>query len=965
MTETENVATYSRIRPYNPAINEDKKLTCRAVGGNKILNQNGANEDTYNFTKVFDMSDDTDTVFEESMKPLLDFKILQGITSIFIVYGQSGSGKSFTLIGEQGYLGVLPMSLQYLLDQDVVESIHVSSIEAYGINQAKIGFYDLVAQLKLRQELESQKKVYDAYSCKDNPRLNPGNAESLPVTKDINQAKIGFYDLVTQLKLRQELESQKKVYDAYSCKDNPRLNPGNAESLPVTKENCLEVITKLQDVSHMAPTLKNPHSSRGHTVYFNRVKMKDLEDVYFICIDLAGSEGQTALGTKEEFVEGLQLAMSKGKLHLNKKQMKSLDQMYKTRSLEAGCINNGLTQLQSIFGELIRKKISKSQGLGLRKILSQFINLKTAYAIMFTMSASANNNKVTRATLNFAKQTQLVKVDTQKAKKKIDKDKIIKELEEVIKQFKEEMKEKNKKDKIIKELEEVIKQLKEEMKEKNLTIIDLRKQLKAGGGGGGGASAGGDALADLLSDADNAESTEQKDMDSLDLPSTEMQRLDSKAIERFDLIVQQINELQVEEAKWTVADEHVITSGGNMTEDQMRTIFDEFDEDKGGTIDAEELQKALQKMGHNMSMEEVHDLIDTIDQNNDGVVDFSEFKVLCGQSWFKDAYENRLRAAMQRMMSTMSVEEDDVKSDNEDDYEFVNEQEVANGANDAEQMKEIERLQKKVQELLQQQKEQKENYEKQIAASQENETVKELQARLSALETENNELKIRQNMSGGDSTELEQLQQKVTQLESENDELKRENERLQQDGGASPKDTDGNESDAQTKQEVDALKTELESLKSQVQVVMAAKGGYAEDSTMFLIKDKMAARWCWTVRPWHLHAIAAILVFWQFVDIIVHAAVNMVEGLRVSGNVLLMFFVAIAIGLNVASIRKNKYDLRASVALCGLGWLLYFVLFMAWIPERTSTGFAFVAFLLISTFLAGMFGVLCFVFKPN
>eukprot|EP01084_Bolivina_argentea_P065975 120265_1 len=122
MTETENVATYARIRPYNPAINEDKRLTARCSSGNKILNQHNVNtEDTYSFTKVFDMNDTTETVFNLAMKPLLDYKILQGINSIFIVYGQSGSGKSFTLIGEEGHLGVFPMSLQYLLKQEKVQ----------------------------------------------------------------------------------------------------------------------------------------------------------------------------------------------------------------------------------------------------------------------------------------------------------------------------------------------------------------------------------------------------------------------------------------------------------------------------------------------------------------------------------------------------------------------------------------------------------------------------------------------------------------------------------------------------------------------------------------------------------------------------------------------------------------------------------------------------------------------------
>merc|ERR1712154_178126 len=121
-----------------------------------------------------------------------------------------------------------------------------------------------------------------------------------------------------------------------------------------------------------------------------------------------------------------------------------MEEMYQTRFMEGGCINMGLTQLQSIFGELIKKKFAKTAGVGLKKVLKPFLNLESAYAILFTLSASANNNKVTRATLNFAKQTQLVKVDTKKAAVKIDKDAIIKELNELIETMKIELGEKNK-----------------------------------------------------------------------------------------------------------------------------------------------------------------------------------------------------------------------------------------------------------------------------------------------------------------------------------------------------------------------------------------------------------------------------------------------------------------------------------------------------------------------------------------
>eukprot|EP00484_Ammonia_sp_Unknown_P019965 CAMPEP_0197027474 /NCGR_PEP_ID=MMETSP1384-20130603/7367_1 /TAXON_ID=29189 /ORGANISM="Ammonia sp." /LENGTH=713 /DNA_ID=CAMNT_0042456321 /DNA_START=31 /DNA_END=2172 /DNA_ORIENTATION=- len=590
MTETQNVATYARIRPYNPAINEDKKLSCRAMDNDKILCQNGDTEDTYNFTKVFDMKDSTETLFEEAMQPLLDHKILQGITSIFIVYGQSGSGKSFTLIGEKEHLGVLAMSLQYLLKQDIVESIDTSCIEAYGINQAKIGFFDLVAQLKAREESSSQKK---------------------------------------------------KKYDAYSCKDNPRLHPSNAESLAVTKENCFEVIFKLQNVSHMAPTLKNPHSSRGHTVYFNRIKMRDLEDVYLICIDLAGSEGQTALGSKQEFVDGLKLAMSKGKLRLSSKQMAGVEQMYKTRSLEAGCINNGLTQLQSIFAELVKKKISKSQGLGLRKMLSQYVTLKAAYAILFTLSASASNTKITRATLKFAKQTQLVQVDTHKAKKKIDKDRIIRELEEVIKE------------------------LKQEMKEKDLKIIELQKRFTQ--------TTPADMAAAVDMDDDDEDGTgghgdgeqkqeEEDDLDEAEVAANSARRANqsdvyrySRAFERFDELSKQIEEAHAEEAKWTATEEMMVSQcdTSSISEEEMKKIFDELDEDGSGKIDARELHKALLKMGKKLSMQEANELIQQLDEDGDGQIDFEEFRVMMKMGWFVDAFHGRLMTAM---MAALQVE---------------------------------------------------------------------------------------------------------------------------------------------------------------------------------------------------------------------------------------------------------------------------------------------------------------------
>merc|ERR1712154_372873 len=174
-----------------------------------------------------------------------------------------------------------------------------------------------------------------------------------------------------------------------------------------------------------------------------------------------------------------------------------MEEMYQTRFMEGGCINMGLTQLQSIFGELIKKKFAKTAGVGLKKVLKPFLNLESAYAILFTLSASANNNKVTRATLNFAKQTQLVKVDTKKAAVKIDKDAIIKELNALIEE------------------------LRKEMSEKNEMIKDLKKQLSDG---------------DI-----NDIAPEQKE-----------NNMQESVFSKFDKLTEQINVAEQEENKWTV-----------------------------------------------------------------------------------------------------------------------------------------------------------------------------------------------------------------------------------------------------------------------------------------------------------------------------------------------------------------------------------------------------------------------------
>merc|ERR1712048_713191 len=96
-------------------------------------------------------------------------------------------------------------------------------------------------------------------------------------------------------------------------------------------------------------------------------------------------------------------------------------------------------------------------------------------------------------------------------------------------------------------------------------------------------------------------------------------------------------------------------SGGNMSDVEIRAVFDEFDTDKGGSIDENELRAALTKLGRNLDEHEANKIFREIDVDGNGEIDFEEFKVMVGQSWFIESYHHKLAAKTQRMLSFLNV----------------------------------------------------------------------------------------------------------------------------------------------------------------------------------------------------------------------------------------------------------------------------------------------------------------------
>lgn len=82
---------------------------------------------------------------------------------------------------------------------------------------------------------------------------------------------------------------------------------------------------------------------------------------------------------------------------------------------------------------------------------------------------------------------------------------------------------------------------------------------------------------------------------------------------------------------------------GAMTHSQIDHVFDEIDDDGSGTIDANELMQALNKMGMKLTRQNVEAMMRVVDDNGDGDIDREEFHTLVRMSTLRAEHKREKR----------------------------------------------------------------------------------------------------------------------------------------------------------------------------------------------------------------------------------------------------------------------------------------------------------------------------------
>ncbi|KAG9318495.1 kinesin-domain-containing protein [Chiua virens] len=302
---------------------------------------------TYPFDLVFGPEADQAMIYHDVVNPLLD-EVLTGYNCTLFAYGQTGTGKTYTMQGDltptpmgnpSAQAGMIPRVLFRLFHQ--LES----SVADYSV---KISFVELYNE-ELRDLLANE---LSAPAGSTQPMAKGGPSD--------NQGGLKIFD-----------DASKKGVFIQGLEEIPVKDVADA----------LALLTKGSHRRQIAATKFNDHSSRSHSVFSITVHTKETSSIgddllkvgKLNLVDLAGSENIGRSGAENK------------------------------RAREAGMINQSLLTLGRVINALVdRSPHVPYRESKLTRLLQDSLGGRTKTCIIGTISPARSNMEETLSTLDYA-----------------------------------------------------------------------------------------------------------------------------------------------------------------------------------------------------------------------------------------------------------------------------------------------------------------------------------------------------------------------------------------------------------------------------------------------------------------------------------------------------------------------------------------------------------------------------------
>ncbi|CAK1551612.1 unnamed protein product [Leptosia nina] len=159
---SDNIKVVIKVRPLIPREIEDKLFYQWRVNQNTIyqIDQNGRDiGPSFTYDKVYDKAVQTSEVYNDIAKPIVK-AALAGFNGTIFAYGQTSSGKTYTMTGTDESPGIIPLAVSNLFEmiKDIPDRdflVRVSYVEIY--NESLTDLLDSEKKVKIQDTLQGLK----------------------------------------------------------------------------------------------------------------------------------------------------------------------------------------------------------------------------------------------------------------------------------------------------------------------------------------------------------------------------------------------------------------------------------------------------------------------------------------------------------------------------------------------------------------------------------------------------------------------------------------------------------------------------------------------------------------------------------------------------------------------------------------------------------------------------------------
>ncbi|KAG8815317.1 kinesin motor protein cin8, partial [Serendipita sp. 399] len=321
---------------------------------------------TYPFDRVFGPTADQAMIYQEVVKPMLD-EVLLGYNCTLFAYGQTGTGKTYTMQG------------------DLTPSI--SGGPSAGAGMIPRVLANLFAYLEANVPDYSVKVTYvELYNEELRDLLSPSLSNPVGSEQPMGKGSAGQYQSLAQAPVANSKEGPKIFEDARGGV----FIQGLEEAFVRDAQEAIDQLRKGSERRQIAATKFNDHSSRSHSVFTVTVHTKMKE---------TGTSGSAGGVPGEDYLRTgkLNLVDLAGSENIGRSGAENM------RAREAGSINQSLLSLGRVINALVAKHSHiPYRESKLTRLLQDSLGGKTKTCIVANISPAESNLEETFSTLDYA-----------------------------------------------------------------------------------------------------------------------------------------------------------------------------------------------------------------------------------------------------------------------------------------------------------------------------------------------------------------------------------------------------------------------------------------------------------------------------------------------------------------------------------------------------------------------------------